>query len=77
MHPTSVFNDAAAALRHGHVFDADHHAAERGARAILWITLLMMAVEIGAGWLFNSMALPADDGHMRSHARVRTRSPSA
>lgn len=68
MSPSSVLNDAAAALRHGHVFDTDNHAAERGARAVLWMTLLMMAVEIGAGWLFNSMALLADGWHMSSHA---------
>ena len=35
---------------HGHVFDAGNDAAERGTRAVMWITLLMMVVEIGAGW---------------------------
>jgi cation diffusion facilitator family transporter len=68
MNATSVLHDAAAALRHGHVFDTDNHAAERGARAVLWMTLLMMALEIGAGWRFNSMALLADGWHMSSHA---------
>ena len=41
---------------HVHVFDEGNHAAERGTRAVMWITLAMMVVEIAAGWLFNSMA---------------------
>ncbi len=53
---------------HDHVFDAGNDAAERGTRAVMWITLLMMVVEIAAGWWFNSMALLADGWHMSSHA---------
>jgi cation diffusion facilitator family transporter len=53
---------------HDHVFDASSHAAERGTRAVMWITLAMMVVEILAGWWFNSMALLADGWHMSSHA---------
>lgn len=53
---------------HEHVFDADSHAAERGTRAVMWITAVMMVVEIAAGWVFNSMALLADGWHMSSHA---------
>ena len=53
---------------HDHVFDADSHAAERGTRAVMWITAAMMVVEIIAGWSFNSMALLADGWHMSSHA---------
>jgi cation diffusion facilitator family transporter len=53
---------------HEHVFDADSHAAERGTRAVMWITAVMMVVEIVAGWAFNSMALLADGWHMSSHA---------
>ncbi len=34
----------------------------------MWITAIMMVIEIGAGWLFNSMALLADGWHMSSHA---------
>jgi cation diffusion facilitator family transporter len=34
----------------------------------MWITAIMMVVEIGAGWWFNSMALLADGWHMSSHA---------
>lgn len=55
-------------LTHGHVFDEGNHAAERGARAVMWITITMMVVEIIAGWKFNSMALLSDGLHMSSHA---------
>ena len=53
---------------HEHVFDAGNHAAERGTRAVMWITATAMVVEIVAGWWFNSMALLADGWHMSSHA---------
>lgn len=57
-----------AAWKHGHVFDQGSQAAERGTRAVMWITLVMMVIEIAAGWWFNSMALLADGWHMSSHA---------
>ena len=53
---------------HGHDFHVDASAAERGTRAVVWITLVTMVVEIVAGWWFNSMALLADGWHMSSHA---------
>jgi cation diffusion facilitator family transporter len=53
---------------HDHAFDAGNPAAERGTRAVMWITAAMMVVEIVAGWWFNSMALLADGWHMSSHA---------
>jgi cation diffusion facilitator family transporter len=53
---------------HDHLFDAGNQAAERGTRAVMWITAAMMVVEIAAGWWFNSMALLADGWHMSSHA---------
>jgi len=53
---------------HDHVFDTGNKAAERGTRAVMWITATMMVVEIVAGWWFNSMALLADGWHMSSHA---------
>lgn len=34
----------------------------------MWITAVMMVIEIIAGWWFNSMALLADGWHMSSHA---------
>lgn len=56
------------AWSHHHVFGEDSHAAERSTRAVMWITAVMMVVEIFAGWWFNSMALLADGWHMSSHA---------
>ena len=56
------------AWTHDHVFDEGSQAAERGTRAVMWITAAMMVVEIAAGWWFNSMALLADGWHMSSHA---------
>ncbi len=53
---------------HQHVFDAGNHSAERSTRAVMWITAVMMVIEILAGWWFNSMALLADGWHMSSHA---------
>jgi cation diffusion facilitator family transporter len=53
---------------HDHVFEEGSLAAERGTRAVMWITAAMMIVEIAAGWWFNSMALLADGWHMSSHA---------
>lgn len=53
---------------HDHIFDPGTHAAERRTRLVMWITVITMVVEIGAGWQFNSMALLADGWHMSSHA---------
>lgn len=56
------------AWRHDHVFDTGNAAGERSTRLVTWITAAMMAVEIAAGWFYNSMALLADGFHMSSHA---------
>jgi cation diffusion facilitator family transporter len=53
---------------HEHVFNEGNPAAERGTRAVMWITAAMMVIEIFSGWWFNSMALLADGWHMSSHA---------
>ncbi|MBF0183159.1 MAG: CDF family Co(II)/Ni(II) efflux transporter DmeF [Magnetococcales bacterium] len=53
---------------HDHVFDSGSEAAERSTRVVMWITAVMMIIEIVAGWWFNSMALLADGWHMSSHA---------
>lgn len=53
---------------HDHAFDEGSDAAERGTRIVMWITAMMMVVEIAAGWWYNSMALLADGWHMSSHA---------
>lgn len=55
-------------LKHDHVFNEGNKVAERGSRVVMWITAVMMLVEIAAGWWFNSMALLADGWHMSSHA---------
>lgn len=68
MSNTKQADDGLAAWTHDHVFDENSHAAERSTRLVMWITALMMTVEIAAGWLFNSMALLADGWHMSSHA---------
>jgi len=39
---------------HDHIFDGGNVAGERGTRLVVVITALMMAVEIFAGWWFNS-----------------------
>jgi cation diffusion facilitator family transporter len=49
-------------------FDAGNPLAERGIRRALWLTTIMMVVEIAGGWWFNSMAVLADGWHMSSHA---------
>ena len=56
------------AWTHEHVFDTSDGRAERRARIVMWITLATMALEILAGWWYNSMALLADGWHMSSHA---------
>jgi cation diffusion facilitator family transporter len=56
------------AWRHDHVFDSTNQAAERSTRQVMWITAVMMVVEIIAGWWYHSMALLADGWHMSSHA---------
>ena len=53
---------------HEHSFDAGSQAGERGTRLVMWITAVMMVIEIVAGWWLNSMALLADGWHMSSHA---------
>src|SRR4051794_6741433 len=58
--PLRMHTDDLTEWMHDHVFDQGSAAAERGTRAVVWITLIMMVVEIAAGWWYNSMALLAD-----------------
>ena len=53
---------------HDHRYGSGNAVAERRTRLVLWITLATMALEIAAGWWFNSMAVLADGWHMSSHA---------
>lgn len=53
---------------HGHVFlGHGHDRAEARARLAALVTALFMLVEIGAGFLYRSMALLADGVHMATH----------
>ena len=54
--------------QHDHAFDTGNVAGERSTRLVMWITAVMMVIEIAAGWYYNSMALLADGLHMSSHA---------
>src|SRR5688572_25301105 len=49
-------------------FDTGNPLAEGNIRRALWLTTVMMVVEIAGGWWFNSMAVLADGWHMSSHA---------
>jgi cation diffusion facilitator family transporter len=49
-------------------FDSGNPLAESNIRRALWLTAVMMVVEIVGGWWFNSMAVLADGWHMSSHA---------
>ena len=63
-----MHTDDLSAWSHEHQFDQGNLAGERGTRAVMWITAVMMVVEIASGWWYNSMALLADGFHMSSHA---------
>jgi cation diffusion facilitator family transporter len=41
--------------------------AEKSVRRAMWLTAVMMIIEIAGGWWFNSMAVLADGWHMSSH----------
>ena len=54
---------------HSHVFlGRDHETSERRTWAVIWLCGAMMALEIGGGILFGSIALVADGLHMSTHA---------
>lgn len=65
--------DALFAVHNGAMPDLQHQfndvnpLAERNTRRVVWLTAIMMILEIVAGWLFHSMALLADGWHMSSH----------
>jgi len=55
--------------RHRHIFlGADHARGARKTWAVIWLCGAMMALEIGGGLLFGSIALVADGLHMSTHA---------
>lgn len=54
---------------HSHVFlGREHGKSERRTWAVIWLCGAMMALEIGGGWIFGSIALIADGLHMSTHA---------
>jgi cation diffusion facilitator family transporter len=55
-------------MRHSHEFNDVNPLAEQRTRLVVLLTAMMMVLEIGAGWLYKSMALLADGWHMSSHA---------
>lgn len=55
-------------MRHSHEFNDVNPLAEQRTRLVVLLTVVMMVIEIGAGWLYQSMALLADGWHMSSHA---------
>jgi cation diffusion facilitator family transporter len=54
-------------LQHDHNFAVINKKAERRTWAVLILTFITMAVEVGAGVYFGSMALLADGWHMGTH----------
>lgn len=54
--------------QHAHIYHYSGAETERQTMRVVLLTVGMMAVEIIAGWLFNSMALLADGWHMSTHA---------
>ncbi len=53
--------------RFHHLLQPPDPLAERRTRQVMWLTAVMMVVEIATGWIFGSMALLADGWHMSSH----------
>ena len=53
--------------RHSHSFGTGNPLAERRTWQVMWLTAVMMVVEIAAGTMFGSLALLADGWHMSSH----------
>ena len=58
---------AAPPCAHSHAFHSSAPQAEQRAWHVVWLTAVMMLVEILAGWWSGSMALLADGWHMASH----------
>ena len=54
--------------QHPHSFKIENAQGERRTWLVIVITVAMMVIEIGAGYLFGSMALLADGWHMGTHA---------
>lgn len=53
--------------QHQHRSHSENRTAERNTLRVMWLTLIMMVVEIATGWFSGSMALLADGWHMGTH----------
>lgn len=56
------------AWQHDHHFHVHSEESEHNTWRVIWLTIVMMVIEIGAGLLYGSMALLADGWHMGTHA---------
>src|SRR5690606_41956602 len=54
-------------LCYSHTLDQHNPLAEKNTLRALVLTLVIMIIEIGGGWYFNSMSLLADCWHIGSH----------
>jgi len=54
--------------QHSHDFNGKTDSAEINTKRVVWLTIIMMVIEIAAGLAFGSMALLADGWHMGTHA---------
>ena len=54
--------------QHTHNYSVENKQGEKRTWLVIFITVTMMIIEIGAGYLFGSMALLADAWHMGTHA---------
>jgi cation diffusion facilitator family transporter len=53
--------------QHDHLYTADSKRNEHNVKLVIVLTFIMMIFEVGAGYLFGSMALLADGWHMGTH----------
>ena len=54
--------------QHLHSFKVENPQGERRTKLVIFITVIMMTVEIYTGYIFGSMALLAEGWHMGTHA---------
>ena len=54
--------------QHPHRLKVENSQGENRTKLVILITVMMMTVEISAGYMFGSMALLADGWHMGTHA---------
>ena len=66
--PSLLTSVASLTCGQAHAFDRPNQGAQRRVAWVVALTVVMMVVEILAGWRFHSMALLADGWHMSTHA---------